>query len=76
MKIKRLFSLILALIFIISTAVIPASANGTHASKATVSVDAGSVVQGQFTVNSTAAYYKITATIRMMKRSKLLQRQP
>ena len=65
MKIKRLFSLILVLIFVISTAVIPASADGTHASKAAVAVDAGRVVQGQFTVSSTAAYYKITATDNM-----------
>ena len=59
---KKLLSVILAFVLVFSLCVIPASANGTHASKGATVVNAGDVVQGQFTTSSTAAYYKITAT--------------
>lgn len=62
---KKLLSLILALVLIFSLSIIPAYADGTHFSKSTVEVHAGETIRGQFTVNSTAAYYKITATDNM-----------
>ncbi|MBR6563891.1 MAG: hypothetical protein IKK71_00410, partial [Clostridia bacterium] len=59
---KKLLSLILALILIFSISIIPAYADGSHSAKGTVEVHAGETVQGQFTTSSTAANYKITAT--------------